>query len=147
MHKQSVYVAAHRKAERLEIAPGGLLLIRVAVADVKHLHALCSGIVGELDSAGDRLRLFGLGPVVPGFGIEGGIVNNEARFVCGIVDRGLVEVDDYRRWQVLIAAGLVVGRPVRVGDRLLEPYLGQRVDREAVCPILNRRLHPEFGVE
>ena len=67
--------------------------------------------------------------------------------MCGVVDRGLVEVDDHGRRQVLIIAGLIIGRPGLVSERFVEPSLRQRVDREAVCPVFDRRLHSDFGVE
>jgi hypothetical protein len=147
LHQNGVDVTAHWKPERLQVLLSDLLLIRCAVADIEYFDAVRIGVLGELDRAWDRLGLFGLGPFVPGFRVEVGTSDDQTRLVGGIVDRRLVEIEDHRRRHVLITAGLVGCRPGLVGERLVEPKLGQRVDGEAVCPVFDCRLHPEFGIK
>ena len=119
------------------------------VGDVEDLHANVGGEPGELHRARDGQRGHRVDVGGPGLGLERRALHHHPGLIAGVVDEGLVDVEDHGRRQRLIGAGLLLGRrrPVRVGQRLLEADARQREDGQRVRLVLDRALHPQHRVE
>src|SRR5690606_9851549 len=147
---QELGAAVDREAGGAQVVHGRGALGHGAVADVEHGHPAAGRFGQELGRARQRRRRALAHPVVPAGLVEAAAAADQPRLVGGVVEHGLVDVDDDRRRQpgrVVVAVFPRQRVPGGIGQRLLQVAAGGAVHLAGDQVALDRGLVPDGGVE